>query len=202
MERRKRESGSVDGGKAIYLVAFAAVRIATGVKFWPLVGLHLAAFALHEAFELYCRLGEYAAADEGGGGGAEAGDGGGGGVRPRLGAAPELALPSRLSSDSEDDGDVASGGHGAGGTGSGGEGAALGRQQGVGGPVGAPAGRGLDGQCCVCMASAAVVGFVHADVVHCCMCADCEGEMRRRRQLGSCLICKRPALSVTKVVAT
>ncbi|KAG2431005.1 hypothetical protein HYH02_013534 [Chlamydomonas schloesseri] len=61
---------------------------------------------------------------------------------------------------------------------------------------------GLDGQCCVCMSSRAVMGFVHKEVIHCCVCGDCEAELRRRGQLGKCLYCQRPALAVVRVVQT
>ncbi len=59
---------------------------------------------------------------------------------------------------------------------------------------------GLDGLCCVCMSSRAVLGFVHGDVVHCCLCAECEAELRRRGRLDSCLICKQGPAVVARVV--
>ncbi|EFJ49724.1 hypothetical protein VOLCADRAFT_104175 [Volvox carteri f. nagariensis] len=61
---------------------------------------------------------------------------------------------------------------------------------------------GLEGLCCVCMSSRAVMGFVHRDVVHCCMCAECEATLRRRKSIAKCLICKRPASVVVRVIAT
>lgn len=72
---------------------------------------------------------------------------------------------------------------------------------GTGAAVDAPGqGQGDSGQCCVCLESRAVLGFVHEDVVHCCLCAGCEAELKRKGKLGICLICKRPPLAVTKVV--
>ncbi|GIL80183.1 hypothetical protein Vretimale_12979 [Volvox reticuliferus] len=61
---------------------------------------------------------------------------------------------------------------------------------------------GLDGLCCVCMSNRAVMGFVHREVVHCCLCEECEGVLRSRRVIAKCLICKQPASVVAKVVVT
>ncbi|PNH09853.1 Tankyrase-1 [Tetrabaena socialis] len=61
---------------------------------------------------------------------------------------------------------------------------------------------GLEGQCCMCMDRRAVFGFVHADVMHCCLCGECERELRQRRGLACCLICRLPSVSVCRVVAT
>ncbi|PNH11183.1 hypothetical protein TSOC_002025 [Tetrabaena socialis] len=72
----------------------------------------------------------------------------------------------------------------------------------AGGGAGGEARGGLDGLCCVCMDRRAVAGFMHADVVHCCLCGECEGEMRRRGGLARCLMCKRPAAAVCRVIAT
>ncbi|PNH09856.1 Serine/threonine-protein phosphatase 6 regulatory ankyrin repeat subunit C [Tetrabaena socialis] len=66
----------------------------------------------------------------------------------------------------------------------------------VGGALGGSSG-GNDGasggpgeMCCVCMASRAVFGFAHVGApVHCCLCAGCEAELRRRRGLARCLFC-------------
>ncbi|PNH09855.1 Ankyrin-2 [Tetrabaena socialis] len=63
-------------------------------------------------------------------------------------------------------------------------------------------GGGDVGLCCVCMVRRAVVGFVHPDVVHCCLCAECEGEMRRRDRLARCLICQQAAPRTVRVVGT
>ncbi|GFR49738.1 hypothetical protein Agub_g11895 [Astrephomene gubernaculifera] len=67
---------------------------------------------------------------------------------------------------------------------------------------GSDCGGGDHGLCCVCKAASAVVGFVHSDVVHCCMCGECEVQMRQRGLLGSCPVCGRPAGSVTRVVVS
>ncbi|GIL54739.1 hypothetical protein Vafri_10460 [Volvox africanus] len=61
---------------------------------------------------------------------------------------------------------------------------------------------GLDGLCCVCMSNRAVMGFVHRSVVHCCLCEECEGVLRGRHAIASCLICKQPASVVAKVIVT
>ncbi|GLC45979.1 hypothetical protein PLESTB_001625500 [Pleodorina starrii] len=84
-------------------------------------------------------------------------------------------------------------------SGGGGAAAAAAARDGAGG---ADSSGGLDGMCCVCMSSRAVMGFVHANVVHCCMCEECEAELRGRGSTARCLICKRRALAVAKVIAT
>ncbi|KAG2497454.1 hypothetical protein HYH03_004609 [Edaphochlamys debaryana] len=59
-----------------------------------------------------------------------------------------------------------------------------------------------EGMCCICMCSKATRGFLHGDVVHVCVCEDCEEELQRRGQLKGCPICRKPFRAVLKAVTT
>jgi hypothetical protein len=56
------------------------------------------------------------------------------------------------------------------------------------------------GVCCVCMSAPSTWGFVHTSLVHACLCASCVSELRARRELGNCLVCRQQALTVARVV--
>ncbi|KAG2497453.1 hypothetical protein HYH03_004608 [Edaphochlamys debaryana] len=67
----------------------------------------------------------------------------------------------------------------------------------VGGTAAAATG-GSAGVCAVCLENKATQGFVHGDVVHVCVCEGCEAELRRRRQLRGCPICRKPFSAVLR----
>ncbi|KXZ46206.1 hypothetical protein GPECTOR_46g275 [Gonium pectorale] len=80
--------------------------------------------------------------------------------------------------------------------------AAAAGASGSSGASGAPGEAEADGMCCVCLSERAAVGFVHADVVHCCLCGGCRDAMARLGRLAACPICKEPPLRLLRVVGT